>query len=287
MLFKNTVIIGVGAIGASFAHSVKRLGLTEKVYGYGRSEEALKKAKERGIIDDYGLNIETLCTDADLVILSSPVGTFIDIVKSFVGFLKKGAIVTDAGSVKGSLVYEIEQIMPDGIYFVGVHPMAGTEQSGIDAINTTLFEGANVIITPTKNTNTDALKSINELWTKIGAKIKILTPEEHDQIISSISHLPHIIAYALVNAVCDIGKDNLNYCSTGFLDTTRIAMGSPAMWRDIFFCNKKNILKHIEIFKKNLDEMAALLESDDSEGLLADLITAQKLRKDLYKGRIL
>ncbi|MBF0473577.1 MAG: prephenate dehydrogenase [Nitrospirae bacterium] len=284
MSFKHTVIIGVGAIGASFAHSIKRLGLSERVSGYGRTENVLIKAKDRGIIDDYGLNIKELCQDADLVVLTSPIVTFIDIVKSFAGYLKKGAIVTDAGSVKGSLVYDIEEIMPEGIHFVGVHPMAGTEQSGIDASKPSLFEGATVIITPTENTNIDALNMIKELWTKIGAKIKILTPEQHDEIISSISHLPHVIAYTLVNAVFDIGIDNMNYCSNGFLDTTRIAMSSPQMWKDIFLCNKDNILKHIEVFQKNLDTLKNCLENENTEQLLQNLTHAQKLRKDLYKG---
>jgi prephenate dehydrogenase len=283
-MFKHTVIIGVGAIGASLAHSIKRLSLSEKVYGYGRTENVLIQAKDRGIIDDYGLNLKELCQDADLVILTSPIGTFIDIVKSLTGYLKKGAIVTDAGSVKGSLVYAIEDIMPEGIHFVGVHPMAGTEKSGIDALKPSLFEDATVIITPTENTNIDALNTIKELWAMIGAKIKILTPQQHDSIVSSISHLPHIIAYTLVNAVFDIGIDNMNYCSNGFLDTTRIAMSSPQMWTDIFMCNKNNILKHIVIFKENLNEIADALENDNPEILLKNLTNAQKLRKDLYKG---
>lgn len=284
MPFKHTVIIGVGAIGASLAHSIKHLGLSEKVYGYGRTENALKKAKDKGIIDDYGLSLKELCEDADLVVLTSPIGTFIEILKSLVGYLKKGTIITDAGSVKGGLVYEIERIMPEGIYFVGVHPMAGTEQCGIDASRPALFEGVEVIITPTKNTNNDALILIKELWTKIGANIKMLTPEQHDEIISSISHLPHIIAYSLINTVYNIGIENMNYCGNGFLDTTRIAMSSPQMWKDIFLCNKDNILKQIEIFIKNLEELAGCLEREDTEKLLKELTNAQRLRKNLYKG---
>ncbi|KJR41822.1 prephenate dehydrogenase [Candidatus Magnetoovum chiemensis] len=283
MFFNKTAIIGVGLLGASIALALKEKKLTREIYGCGRQEERLKTACQIGIIDKYSLNYKDLCSDADLIILATPVGTFRNIVEHITPHLKNGTILSDVGSVKGSLVYEIENSMPDDAYYVGAHPIAGSEKSGFEAAASSLFDGANCIITPTDKTNKNALSTIKTLWETLGCNIIILSPQKHDAIFSSISHMPHIIAYALVNTIGEIDPDFLKYSGRGFIDTTRIAMSSSNLWRDICLLNKENIITHIEIYKNNLDKLKSYIENSSSETLSEEIEKARCLRLALTK----
>ncbi len=285
MVFNKIAIIGVGLLGASFALAAKRHGISKAVYGYGRSEANLKKAKERGIIDEYSTTLEDLCRGADLIVLASPVGTFLKLAESFSGLLNKGAIVTDVGSVKGSLVYKLEAIMPEDIYFVGGHPIKGDDRSGNDASSETFFENADFILTPTEKTNKSALNTVTKIWQIFGTRIKILTPELHDRVFSSVSHLPHIVAYALVNTVNEIDDSFLSYSGAGFMDTTRIAMSSPEIWRDICILNRENILDNIDALKEKLDVLAKYMRSKNEPPLYEEFDKAKVLRKALVNNK--
>jgi len=279
--FDRVAIIGVGLIGASLALALKKYGIAAEVKGSGRKEGNLKKAIRHGVIDSYSLNRSEIVEGADLVVLATPVGCFKAVIEEARPFLKKGAIVTDVGSVKGRLAREMEGLMPEGVAFVGGHPIAGSDRSGIDAASEDLFAGAKCIITPTEHTPEEAVRRVTELWTAIGAEVCFLSPEEHDLVFALVSHLPHLIAYALVNTVGDVNPEYIHYAGKGFKDTTRVALSSPELWRDICFKNKENLLDLVQRFQKSLTSMVDALRND-SEELEVLFEKAQRLR-----GRLL
>ncbi len=281
MHFEKVTILGVGLIGSSFALALKKSGLCNKVIGYSRREENLQKAKAKAIIDAFELDPAAACKGSDLILFATPVGSFIDIAKRIRTSLSRGAIVTDVGSVKGKLVRDMEALMPEGIYFVGGHPIAGSDRSGIDTAAADIFNGAKCIITPTENTDESALEKVIAIWKKLGSSVKLINPDEHDRIYAAVSHLPHLIAYMIVNTVADIDSSYLNFSGQGFMDTTRIASSSPELWRDICILNKDNLLESIEIFKNNLDRMSQYLRVYDSESLERDFKRARTLREGI------
>lgn len=281
LFFSKTTVVGVGLIGASVALALKEKGLCGVIYGYGREEENLKKAKERGIIDDYSLDVCKACEGSDLILLSTPVGVFREIVEKIKGTIKKGALITDVGSVKGSLVYELESLMPAGVYYVGSHPIAGSDKSGIDDARAGLFTNTLCVITETENSGSMAIQKIASIWEAVGARVVLMDTFKHDEIYAAVSHLPHIIAYAMVNTVNDISADYIEYAGQGFRDTTRIALSSPELWRDISMFNKDNLIKLINTFKDNLDRITRCLENGDALGIEKDFLKAQELRRRL------
>jgi prephenate dehydrogenase len=288
MKLNRVAIIGVGLIGASFGLALKERGLADEIYGFGRNEDNLKKAKARGIIDAYSTDITKVCDSADLVVLATPVGVFVEIAREISPFLKKGSIVIDVGSVKGRLVYELESIMPEGVHYVGTHPIAGSDKSGIEYARPDLFKDARCIITPTEKTDPESLSFILELWKDFGCNVELIDPMKHDEVYGAVSHLPHIIAYCLVNTIGQIDSEYIRYAGQGFKDTTRIALSSPELWRDIVVYNRDNLLKLLEVFEKNIEELKRLLEEASSTVTYAtkeeikELFTkAQELRRRL------
>jgi prephenate dehydrogenase len=257
MFFNKITILGVGLIGASFALAMKKSRLCKEVTGYGRREENLKKAQSKKIIDTFELDPVKACNGSDLILFATPVGSFIDIAKNISGSLKKGTIVTDVGSV------------------------AGSNHSGMDTASEEIFNGVKCIITPTGNTDKSALEKVIALWKSFGSVIKLINPDEHDRIYASVSHLPHLIAYVIVNTVADIDSSYLNFSGQGFMDTTRIASSSPELWRDICILNKDNLLESLEIFKKNLDRVSQYLRVYDSESLEKDFKKARTFREGI------
>lgn len=279
--FDNVTIIGVGLIGASCALALKRGGLCGAIRGCGRKEENLIEAKKHGIIDEYSLEAADSCQDADLVILATPVGSFKKILYSIQGVLKKDSLVTDVGSVKGSLVSELEALLPEGVCFIGAHPIAGSDSSGIANARADLFGRARCIVTPTSRSDKDAIKKITSLWESFGAHVEVMDPMLHDEIFAAVSHLPHLLAYALVNTVDDSNSSFLQYAGSGFKDTTRIALSSPELWKDIALLNRENLVAVIERLERNLDIMASMIESADAEGLEREFSKARLLRSKL------
>ena len=281
IFFNKVSIIGVGLIGASFALALREKNLCGTIVGFGRKEENLKKAKERRIIDDFSLEIKRVCEDSDLILLSTPISLFKGIVENIRDTLKKGSLLTDVGSIKGSLVYEIESQIPPGIFYIGSHPIAGSDRSGIDDARADLFKSALCIITPTENSDTEAMRIIATIWERIGAQVKFMDPYKHDEVYAAVSHLPHIVAYTLVNTIGDIDSEFIGYAGQGFKDTTRIALSSPELWRDIVVYNRDNLLKLLEVFGKNINDIKRLLEEADSEGIKELFTKAQELRRRL------
>lgn len=278
--FKTVSILGVGLIGGSLALALKEKKLVNKIIGYGRNEQRLKEALKLGIIDSYTTFLKE-ASEAELIVLATPVGLFEKIIIEMLDYLKKGTIIIDVGSVKESIVNTIETMLPIGVSFVGTHPIAGSDKTGFEYANKDLFKKAKVILTPTENTDKSALEKISKLWQKIGAVVELMSPEQHDKIYALVSHLPHLISFCMVNTVAEMDKNFIKYAGSGFKDTTRIAKSSPEIWRDILMMNDKNILQCLEIFAKNLEEIKKMLSKKDSEGVKTFIEKAKNLRKEI------
>ena len=279
--FLKITIIGLGLMGGSLAMALKRYGFQGEIVGVGRRVENLEKAQNRGIIDRYWTDPAKSVKDADLVVLASHVGSFIGLTSSFKDILKKGSILTDLGSVKANLVQELEAIVPDSVNYVGAHPIAGSERSGVEAAHEELYKGQTCIITPTSLTDKNALQKVMRLWEFVGAKPVIMDSFEHDRLFGAISHLPHIAAYALVNTVVDFEPESLSYSGRGFKDTTRIALSPAELWIDICQYNKNNVIELLGLFEVHLTSIKKKLNESDWDGLKKEFLRARKERQKI------
>lgn len=285
--FKNVAIIGVGLIGGSFAMVLRKDGLASEFVGIGRGLPNLETAKKRGIIDSFTQTIGEGVKDADLVVVAVPVLKIAETIRQAAPHLKKGCIVTDVGSVKGDVIKEVEPLIPEGVHFVPGHPIAGTEHSGAEAAFAELYIGRKCILTPTPKTDSAALDKVRRAWEATGAKVVVMDAASHDMILAAVSHLPHMIAYTLVNTVGDMenaGVDALSYSAGGFKDFTRIASSSPEMWSDICAMNREQILNTIDSFRKRLEGLRALIERQDLSTLKTEFERAKRLRDSLLKN---
>ncbi len=285
--FDKVCIVGVGLIGGSLAMSLKSKGMAGEIVGVGRGKDNLVAAVNLGIIDSYTHHLEEGVKDCDLVVIAVPVLATASAVSKAAPNLKKGVIVTDVGSVKESVINSVLPVMPDGTYFVAAHPVAGTEHSGAENALADLYVNRRCIITPTKDTNKDALEKITSMWTEVGSEVVIMDAEHHDLVLAAISHLPHIVAYTLVNTISNIEKsdekDILKYSAGGFKDFTRIASSSPDMWKDICAANKDAILKTIESFSESLALLKAGIEAENWESVRKSFTAAKDARDSLQK----
>jgi prephenate dehydrogenase len=276
--FKTVSIIGVGLIGGSFALALKNKGLADKIIGYGKNEERLKRAKNLAIINQFTTSLKDAAL-ADLIVLATPLGVFEKIVSDLAEFLKKGTVVIDVGSVKEWVVERIEKILPSGVHFVGTHPIAGSDKTGFEYARADLFEGAKVIITPTERTDKSALEKISILWKKVGADVEFMSAKEHDRVYALMSHLPHLISFCMVNAVMEIDKKLINYAGSGFKSFTRIAKSSPELWGDIFILNSDNILECLSFFCDQVEEIKKLIKERNLDELKKCIEKAKNLRE--------
>jgi prephenate dehydrogenase len=269
-LSKKMAIIGVGLIGGSLARILRQQGEVCEIVGVGRTEPNLQRAVELGVIDRYSQDPCKGVQGADLVFLSTPVCSIATVLEKIAPYLAPGCVVTDGGSVKESVVPACEALMPEGTSFVGGHPIAGTEKSGVDASFATLFAGKRCIITPTAHTDEHALRKVVRMWELAGSDVIQMDAHKHDRIVAAISHLPHMVAYSLVNAVdgYDRFDENiLKYSAGGFRDFTRIASSDPAMWRDISLMNGSAIMEMMDFFADYFAQLRALIEAGDGAGL--------------------
>jgi prephenate dehydrogenase len=284
--FKQAAIVGVGLIGGSLGMILKRDGLAGSIVGIGRRVENLKTAVELGAIDRYVSDAKDGVRDADLVILATPVDTYERHLRDWGPLLKPGCIVSDVGSVKGALVELCERLLPAGVRFVGAHPIAGKEKTGVAAGTTALFRGARCILTPTAKTDTQALQAIRAMWEATGSVVLTMDPVLHDKVLGAVSHLPHVAAFALINALTEMQKttpelDLRAHSGGGLRDTTRIAASSPEMWRDIFVWNRENVVRQIELFEQQLQKLKALIKAGDGPGIERELERAKQVREQL------
>jgi len=271
VMFERVAMAGVGLICGSLALDMRRHRLTKEIVGYGRSESNLRLAKRKGIIDSFFLSVEEFPANVDLLIMGTPVEAIVPLTKAFLPRLKAGAIISDVGSVKGELVRAMERLLPRQVSFVAGHPIAGSEQWGARAARNNLFVHHRCILTPTENTDRKALDKIAALWRKVGAEVETMPPEVHDHVLGVISHLPHVIVYALVNALERQqlnGIDLKKYCAGGFKDFTRIASSRPELWRDICLMNRRALGSSLGDYIKYLQRLNRWIH--DGKGALLE-----------------
>ena len=283
-LYRQMTIVGVGLLGGSLARAARDRRLVDRLIGQGRTEATLRRAEAQGVIDAGFTDIRQAVQGSDLVVLCSPVGTFRPRVEEMREALSPGAHLTDVGSVKGGLVRELESLMPPGVAYVGAHPIAGSEQSGLDASCGDLFQGARCIVTPTERTDAAALKKITALWEGVGLQVVSMDPDEHDLILGAVSHLPHAVAFALMNTVAEVRTphygDVLEFSGGGLRDITRIASSDPVMWRDLCLANREALLKILDDFRADLDRVRSAIERGNGEWLRDTFAAAKRARDD-------
>ena len=280
-LIPRLAVIGVGLIGGSLSLALKQAGAVGEVVGCGRGKPNLEKAIELGVIDSYQRDPLEAVKGADVVFLATPVKTLEQVTQRCLPGLKAGAIITDGGSVKGDVVRRIEPLLPEGIHFVPGHPIAGTENSGAEAAFPSLYQGKRCILTPTANTDPDALQLIRQMWTVAGSDVVEMALEKHDKVLAAISHLPHMVAYSLVNAVgsYDHYEENiLEYSAGGFRDFTRIASSDPTMWRDIAETNREALLEMMTQFENSFNELKEDIAEGNGEKLFEFFLRSKQLR---------
>lgn len=281
LMFRRMVVVGVGLVGASLALDARRRGLAHEIIGVGRGEENLKFARRRGIIDRYVTRETDIPEGTDLLMMATPVGTTVPLAKAFLPALRPGCIISDVGSVKAEIVRGMEKLLPSSIPFVAGHPIAGSEQWGARAARSGLFAHHRCILTPTKRTDSGALRKIGSLWRKVGAKVELMDPETHDRVLGAISHLPHVLVYALVNTVTRTrvrGVDLKSYCAGGFKDFTRIASSRPELWRDICLMNRRAVGQSLGDYIKSLEQLRQWIDSGKGRLLEKEFARANRVR---------
>jgi len=285
--FQKITIIGVGLLGGSIGLAAKRRKLANEVAGFVRRENSLKDCEKAGAVDFATTDLLAAVSNSNLVILCTPLAQMRSLVKQFLPALKRGAIVTDVGSVKAGVVRELESlIQKSGAHFIGSHPMAGAEKTGVAAARENLFKNAVCVLTPTKKSSAVAVCKLEQFWQSLGARVLKLDAAQHDLLVSRSSHLPHVVAATLANLVLNPAnpKTQAQLCATGFRDTTRIASGSPEMWRDIALANRKNLSRSLNVFISDLQKFQRKLKKSDTKSVAKFFETAKSRRDNWCAG---
>lgn len=289
MSIEHLAVLGVGLIGGSLARALKRAKFCARVTGSGRHQGNLEKAIALGVIDDFSLNPADAVRGADVVLLATPLATTGPLCRALAPGLKDGAIVTDAGSAKVSVIEAARASLPAKHFasFVPGHPIAGTEKSGVEASFAELFEKHLVILTPLPETTPAARARVADMWKATGAEVIDMPPERHDEVLAATSHLPHMLAYALVDCLARMQEreDIFRFAAGGFADFTRIASSSPEMWHDICLSNREALLRMVDRFGEHLREVRDAIECGDSERLLGIFARAKQARDEFGRKR--
>lgn len=285
-MYNSLSIIGPGLLGASIAMSVYEKKLAKEIHLWARSEDKRTRCLENNWCDYVHKSLEDAVASSDFVILCTPVDTIIPILKTLAPHLRPGTIVTDVGSVKGSICKLAEAIpSKDHFHFIGSHPMAGSEKSGMEHASADLLKKATCIVTTTKQTEASALEKVTQFWTELEMHSVIMGPEAHDSLIAKISHLPHIVASLLAASLSDIPAEQFQYSGGGLKDTTRVAGGSPNLWQSILSQNTDEILKSIDQFEHTLQALKESLASKNLDDLHKILHQGQLVRKTIEKSK--
>lgn len=284
-LIQHLVIIGVGSIGASLGLALRRSGAVKKVTGVGRSEANLKIAHRRGAIDAYSTNAATAVKTADVVFLAVPVQTMAQIMQQINASLPATAIVSDAGSTKVQVIKDAEQHLGNIANFVPAHPIAGTEKSGAEAAIFDLYKNRNVILCPSAKTSSQAVNLISRMWQTCLANIEIMAADRHDSLLAMTSHLPHMLAYGLVDCLAQSADSEqiFHYAAGGFRDFTRIASSDPIMWRDICVSNRDALIAAMEYYMRNMQNLYAAIKAEDGQQL-EQIFSRAKRARDKFLG---
>jgi cyclohexadieny/prephenate dehydrogenase len=284
-LFDRAALIGIGLIGSSLAHAMRRGGLAGAISGFAKSEATRSKARELGIVDTVHETAAEAVREADLVVLCVPIGAYREIAASIAKDLKPGAILTDVGSVKGAVVRDVAPHVPAGVHFIPGHPIAGTEQSGPEAGFAELFDNRWCILTPLPGSDPEAVEKLEALWRALGSHVDRMSPDHHDLALAITSHLPHLIAYNIVATAADLeevtNSEVIKYSAGGFRDFTRIAASDPIMWRDVFLNNKEAVLEMLGRFSEDLSALQRAIRWSDGEQLLTLFTRAREIRRGI------
>lgn len=281
---KKVTIVGLGLIGGSLGMAIKKKKLA-RVIGLTREKTKAALAVKKKAVDYASTNIKGIIQDADIIFICYPIHLILPEIKKIIQFVKPGTIITDVGSTKESIVASAEKMMPKGVFFVGGHPMAGKEKTGLDYAEADLLKEKNYILTKTKKTNQAALNTLRKFISKIGAKVLILDPKSHDEIVAGISHMPVAVAASLIDSVHrSRSKSHLiKLAASGLRDSTRIASGDPSLGSDMFATNKRSILASLKIFKKSLSDIENLIKHGDYEKIKTKLSHIKAFRDSIYK----
>jgi cyclohexadieny/prephenate dehydrogenase len=284
-LFPRVALIGIGLIGSSLAHVIQKKKLAADITGYARSEATRAKALELGLVDRVYPTAAEAVAGADLVILCSPVGTYGALAAEIGPALKPGAILTDVGSVKGAVVKDVLPHVPEGVYFIPGHPIAGTEQSGPESGFAELFINRWCILTPLPDADAAAVERLAAFWRACGSNVELMTPEHHDLVLAITSHLPHLIAYNIVSTAADLeevtSSEVIKYSAGGFRDFTRIAASDPTMWRDVFLNNKDAVLEMLGRFSEDLSALQRAIRWGDGDTLFNIFTRSRQIRRSI------
>jgi len=287
-MFNKVCIIGCGLIGSSIARAIKKNKLSNQVVSCNRSNITNRKVIKLNIVNDSSSDAKKMVKGSDLIIIATPLSSYTDVILKIKNSLKNGAILTDVGSVKKKVIPLVEKNIPKNISWISSHPIAGTEESGPDSGFSDLFKNRWCILTPSNQAKDKDVKLLENFWKKIGSKVDIMDKNQHDYILSITSHIPHLIAYNIVNTTLKIKKKKdrniVKYSAGGLRDFTRIAASNPIMWRDIFIQNKENTSEMIDKFIKNLKDLKKVIKSKNEKKLQTIFTKTKKIRKEIIKA---
>jgi len=283
---KRLTIIGVGLIGGSLARALRRANACDEIVGCGRDEAHLQKAVELGVIDRYEVDPAAAVSGADVVVLAVPLRAMVTVLQQMAPGLSSDAVITDVGSAKGCVVEEARAVLGNRFCdFVPGHPIAGTEKSGVEASFAELFDGRGVILTPVSETDPDKCARMRAMWQVAGANVSEMEVLHHDEVLAATSHLPHLLAFSLVNTLASLeeSKEIFAFAAGGFRDFTRIASSDPLMWRDICMENRDALLEVLEHFNSDLRQLEEAVRDDDGDAVL-NVFTRAKATRDRFCG---
>ena len=287
-MFKKVCIIGCGLIGSSIARAIKKNNLSTKIVSSNRSDTTNKKVIKLNIVNESSSDTKKMVEESDLIIIATPLSSYKSLIFKIKNSLKNGAILTDVGSVKEKAISLIEKNIPKNVSWISSHPIAGTEESGPEAGFSELFKDRWCIITPSSQAKKRDIKLLRNFWKKIGSRVDIMDAKQHDYILSITSHIPHLIAYNIVNMTLDINKKKkqeiVKYSAGGLRDFTRIAASNPIMWRDIFIQNRKNASMMIDKFIENLRDLKKAIKNKNEKKLEKIFTKTKKIRKEIVKA---
>jgi cyclohexadieny/prephenate dehydrogenase len=283
--FDRVALVGVGLIGSSMAHAMRRAGLAGHIAGYAHTPEIVARAQALGFTDSMHGSLADCVRGADLVVLAAPVGAFADIAKEIANDLKTGAIVTDTGSVKGAVFRDVAPHMPEGTHLIPAHPIAGTEQSGPEAGFAELFDGRWCILTPAADADAAAVEKLKSFWEKLGSQVEVMDAKHHDLVLAITSHVPHLIAYNIVGTADDLETvtegEVIKFSAGGFRDFTRIAASDPTMWRDVFLNNREAVLEMLGRFNEDLSALQRAIRWGDGDALFNLFTRTRAIRREI------
>jgi cyclohexadieny/prephenate dehydrogenase len=283
--FASVALIGIGLIGSSISHAIRRRGLATRITGHARTAETRETALRLGLVDEAFATAGEAVTDADLVILCVPVGACGTVAREIGPHLKAGAVVTDVGSVKGSVVRDVAPHLPENVSFVPGHPIAGTENSGPEAGFAELFDDRWCILTPTEESPPEDVRRLEQFWRDLGSEVETMSPDHHDLVLAITSHLPHLIAFNIVNSARHLEQvtdtEVIKFSAGGFRDFTRIAASDPVMWRDVFLNNKEAVLEMLGRFTEDLTDLQRAIRFGDGDKLQRLFTEARGVRKSI------